>query len=101
MKLKNKSSVIFIVLAFLLISFFVAKAVNDSYNKPIIPPASFIKQGEVRTLIETTDKYFYKIENFTENGAYATPAIERQLTYKEYALMKANKSYDIYEIKKK
>ena len=28
------------------------------------------------------------------------PCNERQLTYKEYALMKANKSYDIYEVKR-
>lgn len=99
----NKKMIIVSILAISLLavlSFFVVKGITGTMNKVMVPPPTFIRAGTIKTLIENNDKYFLKIENFTEDGEYASPATEKQLTYKEYALIRANKDYDIFEVRK-
>ena len=69
---------------------------SDDLSETQMQSITFIKTGQVTTLINAGDTYFVKQENFGYDGSYVTPATERQITYQEYTELKANKNYDIY-----
>ena len=97
----NKTIIPKILIAFFVLisfaTFLGVKAWLDTDPSEIIPPDSFIKEGQVITIIEEDSKYFYKIENFNKEGAYTTPCMETQITYDEYAQIRSNGTYDILE----
>ena len=102
MQFKNKISFKFLIIIsifILLLGFITVQAFLNTDNNEVIPPDSFIKEGEVISLIEEDEKYYLKTENFTENGEYLTPATEKQIGYDEYAQIRSNGEYDILEKK--